>query len=187
MASTMTTSVLDGAEKFGFNRLKFYDSQTNLSGLIANLKKEIEASSSTNRLHILAAGPMEVLWRAVNASARSKRQYVTIISHSPWNNRHRDTPLLRHTDSHLKQLGVKWMQIAKQEPVLHTPDWSPWTWLQNAADHRLPWVHERMRLTGKADVSDAGMCYYLLTNDQNTTPAKLRAFFGGWASARLAS
>jgi hypothetical protein len=38
-----------------------------------------------------------------------------------------------------------------------------------------------MRTSGKADVSDSGMVYYLLTNDQNATPAKLRTFFRDWA------
>jgi hypothetical protein len=42
------------------------------------------------------------------------------------------------------------------------------------------WIYGRMRVTGKPDVSDAGVVYYLLTNDQDTTPSKLRDFFGSW-------
>jgi hypothetical protein len=34
-----------------------------------------------------------------------------------------------------------------------------------------------MRATGKPDISDAGMAYFLLTQDQHGTPAKLSAYF----------
>ena len=44
------------------------------------------------------------------------------------------------------------------------------------------WIYGRMRTSGKPDVSDSGVVYYLLTNDQNATPSKFRTFFGNWVS-----
>jgi hypothetical protein len=179
MASQMTRSTLGGADRFGFNRSRFFNAQTNLSGAINSLKNRINASSAANPLFVIAAGPMELLWQAVNAADAVKRPYVTIISHSVWNDTHADTSQMHHTKSDVLALGVQWVQIINQNSRLHTKsDWLPWSWLQTASDSRLRWVYNRMRVVGKADVSDAGMVYYLLTNDQSTTPGKLRQFFG---------
>src|SRR4029078_2668827 len=86
MYQQQTYATLGAADRFGFNRAKFFDCQKNLSGGIANLRNQINVSTASNPLYIIAAGPMEFLWRTINGSNASRRQYVTIISHSPWNN-----------------------------------------------------------------------------------------------------
>jgi hypothetical protein len=193
----MKKSTLGAAERFGFNRAKFFDCRRNLAAALSNLRNQINLSSASNPLLVIAVGPMEVLWRAVNVSEPAKRQYVTVISHTQWNATKTYPPTMRHTRADVEALGVNWIQIKNQNDRLWTrnadgsPDWSPWFWLRDAARARMRWIYQRMRIsaaardgsgrTGKADVSDAGVVYYLLTNDQNATPSKLRTFFGNWA------
>jgi hypothetical protein len=182
----MKTSTLGAAGRFGFDRAKFFDCRNNLEGAITSLKNQINASTSSNRLFIIAVGPMEVLWRAVNASNTAKRQYVTVISHTNWNANTTYPPTMTHTRADVEALGVKWIQIKDQNTGLYTknadgsPNWSPWSWLQSASQARMRWIYGRMRVTGKPDVSDAGVVYYLLTNIQNATPYDLRNFFLNW-------
>ena len=81
----MRTSTLGAADRFGFARAKFFDCRTNLLAAINNLRNQIDLSTSSDPIFIIALGPMEVLWRAVNVSDPAKRQYVTVISHTNWN------------------------------------------------------------------------------------------------------
>ena len=181
----MRTSTL-AADRFGFARAKFFDCRRNLPAAIASLRHQIDISTSSDPLFVIAAGPMEVLWRAVNASALAKRQYVTVISHSQWNNEKTYPPTMLHTRADVEALGVNWIQIKNQNPRLYTKNadgssnWSPWFWLRDASQARMRWIYGRMTVSGKPDVSDSGMVHYLLTNDQDATPAKLRSFFGDW-------
>jgi hypothetical protein len=183
----MKTSTLGAADRFGFSRAKFFDCRSNLQAAIGNLRNQIDLSSASNPLFIIAVGPMEVLWRAVNASNSAKRQYVTVISHTNWNATKTYPPTMLHTRADVEALGVNWIQIKDQNPGLYTRNadgsnnWSPWFWLRDAARASMRWIYGRMRTSGKPDVSDAGVVYYLLTNDQNATPSKLRTFFRDWA------
>ncbi len=182
----MQTSTLGAADQFGFARSKFFDCRTNLQGVISNLRNQIDLSSSSNPLFILALGPMEVLWRAVNVSNPAKRQYVTVISHTKWNATKIYPPTMLHTRADVEALGVHWIEIKDQNTRLYTRNadgsnsWSPWFWLRDAAQARMRWIYGRMRSSGKPDVSDSGVAYYLLTNDQNGTPSKFKTFFGDW-------
>ena len=149
----------------------------------------LNASTSLDPLFIIAVGPMEVLWRAVNASNSAKRQYVTVISHTNWNATETYPPTMTHTRADVEALGVKWIQIKDQNGGLYTrnPDqsanWIPWFWLRDAAQARMRWIYSRMRISGKPDESDSGVVYYLLTNDQNASPYRLRNFFLNWVTS----
>jgi hypothetical protein len=184
----MRTSTLGAADRFGFARAKFFDCRTNLPAAINNLRNQIDISTSSDPLFIIALGPMEVLWRAVNVSDPAKRQYVTVISHTNWNANTTYPPTMTHTRADVEALGVNWVQVTDQNPRLYTrnadgtPNWSPWEWLRTAVQARMRWIHSRMTVSGKPDVSDSGVVYYLLTNDQNATPSKFRNFFGRWIS-----
>ena len=63
---------------------------------------------------------MEVLWRAVNVSDPTKRQYVTVISHTNWNATKTFPPTMTHTRADVEALGVNWIQITDQNPRLYT-------------------------------------------------------------------
>jgi hypothetical protein len=183
----MRISTLGAADRFGFDRSKFFDCQTNLAGAIDNLRNEINASTLRDRLFVVAVGPMEVLWRAVNAADPAKRQYVTVLSHTEWNATRTFPPQSTHTRAHVEALGVRWIQLNNQNARLYTrhpngsPNWLPWNWLRFAAQENLRWIYGRLLATGKPDASDAGVVYYLLTNDRNASPWRLRNFFVGWS------
>ena len=173
---------MQGLQRFGFDPAGFYDLQRNLGGGIGNLRKEINASSETNPLYIIAGGPMEFLWRTLKASDPAKRRYVTVISHSPWNNERLWPPAMTHDWRDVQALGVKWVQIADQNRLFHTKDsWIPYRYMRNSVHPGLRLVWERMMISGKPDISDAGMAYYLVTGDQGGTPDDLRRFMGSWA------
>lgn len=180
MARQMRTGALEGARRFGFNQSVFFDDQQNVNRAVNNLKNVINASSANNRLCLIVAGPMEVAWRGLNAATPNKRQFVRVISHSNWNNRHQDTPQMNHDWKDVQRLLAKnnhFIQIKNQNNGLNTnKNWSPWSWMENSNDGNLRWVYSRMRASGKSDISDAGMVYWLLNGDQNGNANKLRNY-----------
>jgi hypothetical protein len=187
MYTQMTQGTLLAAERFGFDLSKFHDLQTDLAGGIGNLLQQINQSSATDPLFILAAGPMEFLWRAISGSDPAVRRYVTVISHSAWNNNRVWLPAMTHTAEDLQALGVTWVQISDQNVGFNTkPDWAPWYWLRDAAHLRMQHLYDRMQIAGKPDMSDAGMAFFLMTGDQDGTAEKLRTYFGDWARPLIA-
>lgn len=178
--------------RFGFDIDRFYNAQIDArreAGL-ANLRAEAERSTADDPLFILAQGPMEFLWRALNGIPAETLRHVTVISHSRWNDLRVWPPDMTRNHEDVRALGVNWLRITDQNAIggrrlLNTgQDFLPWEWLRTAADERLRWVHERKVLTQKGDVSDAGMAYFLVTGDPYGTPAKLRAFFGDWVDGQ---
>ena len=91
--TAMQRSAVETAKKYGgFDLSKFVNAKANQSSAIQKLTDEINKSTSTDPLWIIAAGPMHVVGTALSRAASSRRQYVTIISHSSWNNYHSDRP-----------------------------------------------------------------------------------------------
>src|SRR5262249_20103450 len=110
-------------------------------------------------------------------------RYVTVISHSRWNNERVWPPEMTHDWRDVQALGVTWVQIADQNRLLNTKtDWSPWHYMCDSAHAGLQLVWERLMVMRLAAISDARMAYFLLTGDEDGTPQKLRQFLGSWAS-----
>lgn len=162
----MQTSVDGGCDRFGENRGLFYSRDA------AALVPLINRASSRARLLVVLAGPAELLWQAKQAADPSHWRYVTVMSHSRWNETHKEPGT--HTLADCQPAAV-W-RIPDQNARLRT-DYSRWTWLK--LDARLAWVYDRAVATGKAqfDVSDAGMIFTLLTGNQTGTPEDFRAQF----------
>jgi hypothetical protein len=181
MASEMVTSANGAASRWGFSSSILFDCQQNLSGAIASMRDAINASSAQSRLYLLCAGPMEVCWRGINASDPSKRQYVTAVSHSTWNDEFTNQEMA-HTWTDIQNSGVQTIHIIDQNQGLATweGDWywlrdssiEAWRWLYN---RRGPWYANRQLY----DVSDAGMMYFVITGvgDQNGDFNKFRNVF----------
>ena len=72
----------------GFNLDVFINAKAHTTAAVAALTAQINASSAGNPLWIIGAGPMEMIGMALSASDPGKRQYVTVVSHSEWNNYH---------------------------------------------------------------------------------------------------
>jgi hypothetical protein len=175
----MSYSINRSISLYGLRRSVFFDAQRRLDAAIENLRRQIDRSSSSDRLFIIAAGPMELTYRAVKRASPAKRSYVTVISHSNCNNKRQDPPQMTHNYLDVRRLGVKWLQIPDQNPRLYTNGFQSWHWMRDARDSRLRFLYGRMTATGKPDVSDAGMVYFLLRNDPRPTPDKLRRLLSG--------
>lgn len=88
----MRISALGSKKWFGFNNTKFICAVDNAEIAYNAMRDVINASSADDPLIIIAAGPMQVVGEAMNRADKDKRQYVTLLSHSQWNNRHSDNP-----------------------------------------------------------------------------------------------
>lgn len=96
----MRESALRGQEWFGFDNTNFVCAVDNAEVAYTALRDEINQSSAEDPLIIIAAGPMQVVGEAINRADIDKRQYVTLVSHSIWNNRHSDNPSKKYWDVH---------------------------------------------------------------------------------------
>ena len=96
----MKLSALGSKEWFNFNNTKFICAVDNAYIAYEAMKDVINESSQDNPLLIIAAGPMQVVGEALNRSERDKRQYVTILSHSEWNNKHANSSDKKVWDIH---------------------------------------------------------------------------------------
>lgn len=193
----MRISALGAQSRFGFNRSVFFDDIANIGGAVNNLKNAINASSAGNRLFVILAGPSEVLWRGMNAADQNKRTFVTVISHSFFNEFHANDAhtgqpnhgqpnhrRLRRTITNVRNLGASFRRIANQNDYWNTHlggrgSFGALSWMENHQDENLRWVFTRIRRSGRADYSDAGMVYFLITGDDTANTAAQRNFFAG--------
>ena len=96
----MRESALGGQKWFDFQNSTFICAVDNAVVAYNALRDEINKSSAENPLFIVAAGPMQVVGEAINRAQLEKRQFVTVISHSEWNNRHADQHSKQEWDVH---------------------------------------------------------------------------------------
>jgi len=172
----MTNSSREGASLFGFDNTRIYDDITQLSASVRSLKNECDMSTSDDPLFIIAAGPMETVWRSIAESQATKRKHVYVISHHWWNDGHYHAPNV-HRKQDVQALGINWIQITDQNVGFKTGSMSDFTWLRNG-DPKYEWLYDRIETSGKPDVSDAGMLYWLITGDMNGNVQKSREFMG---------
>ena len=180
--STQETARLYG----GFDLTRFVNARAERDRAVEMLLSEINVSTATNPLWIIAAGPMDIVGRALSAADSNRRKYVTLISHSKWNDEHADRP--GKTEQHS---GWTWNEIGrlKSPPnMTHLPDQNNalktshstyYSW-RDSTDERLQWLWNRNVVAGKdwPDCSDAGMTFWLATgqtSDQRVTPGELKA------------
>jgi hypothetical protein len=189
-------SVIGAGSRFGFNSSKFFSAYDNPTSAVNNLRNEINASTASNPLYVILAGPVEVLYRALVDSNPSARNYVTVISHHWWNDYY-DVFVLPgdpvHQDKgkqHLIALGVNWIQIKDQNvglsvggnspAPLSDPRWDPYRWLDTSSDPNLNWLWERLLAVGRPDPSDAGMVFFLFTGSETAVPGPNSTFPSGF-------
>ena len=150
-----------------------------------NLTEQINRSTDQGPLYLIAAGPMELIYRALAASEQEARKHVTIISHHDYNEYfkarlwHRNWNDVKKLVPDIGYLRIK-DQNGSKGSGLKGNSMSDFQWLQDHADARLNWVYDRVA-AGKPDVSDSGMLTWLLGingNDETITIAELREWFG---------
>lgn len=191
----MRISALEGKTQFGFDKTNFIEAVANPNAAYSAMTAEINKSTADDPLFIVAAGPMQVVGKAINDAQESKLKYVTILSHSRWNDRHSDNP--NNWENHS---GWTWDEIentfkSKGLNVVHITDQnggtgydglraarSKFDWIKNSSARNNPiykagswdWLYARQETVikgGEFDPSDAGMIVYLLTGIEKTEPS----------------
>lgn len=196
----MRESALGGQKWFGFDNTKFICAVDNPEVAYNAVRDEINKSSKKNPLIIIAAGPIQVVGEGINRADKGKRQFVQIISHSEWNNKHAKKPSDKeptHTgwtfqdiiDTFSTEAGgnLKCIQITDQNggndyDGFNAPI-TKFDWIKNSTARNnkaykpgaWDWLYSRQETCIKSkglnfDPSDAGMIVYLLTGIEKTEP-----------------
>lgn len=174
----MTDSVLGAGKRFGFDTSRFYDDTVpkQLREGTENLTAEINASTPDDELWLVLAGPMETAWLALDAADPEARKSVKCLSHGDWNETHGKTDHGGHSYDDLVDLGCQDVEIPDQNSNLGPTNMSDWDFLKDG-DENLVWLYSRLALLGNADVSDAGMDYFVITGDKDGSRSDLRSLF----------
>ena len=181
----MWLSAMGGQIRWGFERGRFFDAAIDPAAAVSHLTKQINQSTKTDPLYLIAAGPMELIYRALEAADRDARSHVTIVSHHNYNESfkprlwHRNLNDIRALDPEIGYLRIKDQNGKKGGGLKGTAD-SDFDWLKEHADPNLNWVYDRI-VAGKPDVSDAGMLAWLIGingTDEVVTIAEMQSWFG---------
>ncbi len=205
----MKLSVEGAVERFDFKFCQVIAAVDEPGEAYQAMADEMAKSTATDPLYIIAAGPMEVLGNAfeiANEANPEALNYITVISHSDFNNNHADNPR-DDEDSHngwtwdeMKALygtKVNFNRISDQNGTgtgsevyttkdkFSAPDWTYWAWMGDHVDPNVQWVYTRGKsVLSKADYSDAGMAYYMFADldgvrgDEMGDPEKLQLWIG---------
>ncbi len=181
----MWLSAMGGQNRWGFDRKRFFDAANDPSGAVTHLTSVINQSTAEDPLYLIVGGPMELIYRALEAADGSARQHVILVSHHNYNEYFK--PRLWHRNwNDVQELvpGIGYLRIKDQNgnngSGLKGSANSDFDWLKNHADSNLNWVYERIT-AGKPDVSDAGMVSWLIGingKDEVVTIAEMRDWFG---------
>jgi hypothetical protein len=188
----MQDSTAGTAQRYGgFNMGVFINAKQNPNAAVDKLTAAINASTSTNPLSIIAGGPMEVIGRALAKAASSKRKYVTIISHSTWNETHADKPWSNESPQHRGWTLNEIRNMGSPPAIKDLPDqnsglttsFSAFHVWRDSSDSKLRWLWQRIQMQNSnvnyADISDAGMIAWLVdgrrTRDEQASATEIKA------------
>ena len=155
------------ASRWGhFKHLDFYNCRQEQTTAVHHLRDQVNASSATDRLYIVAAGDPDIISLALTDAESDKRQHVSVITHQP------DLAGKDDDLSGIVALGAQELRIPNQNNDLSMP-LSTWHWAREHSDPRIRWLWDRGvvaeqdpnydLIRGKFDCSDAGMVYYWAT------------------------
>lgn len=189
----MKEGVEGAIKRWNFNKNIFFDVGTQQKQAIQHLKKEIEKSTKENPLYFINMGPSEFLYQAIELVLKDGKEktlsFVHILSHSNYNDNHLRRPNHHTIDQVIALSGnrVQFKRIKDQnkknnpnEGWSSNHDWTVWNWLKTHQNEDIAWIWKSMKKhkEKRADISDAGMVYYLLTGDEDGNPSKFQTFLG---------
>lgn len=189
----MYIGVKGGLERFPLNPDLFFDCTKKYDEAKESLKAEIKKSKKRDPLYYIHMGPSEFFYQCVDEVIQEggikSLSHVYVVSHSGYNDNH-----LRRTYHHTMQQAIDLSEgrinykRIKDQNAMNNPDqlwcskenFSVWYWMRDSEDPNIRWIYERMLVNrkGHADISDAGMLYYLLVGDEDGSPEKFREFLG---------
>lgn len=185
-SQNMRTTASGIISQFGYDSDILYDYERRGSSSTNKMALEIEKSTSANPLWIIAGGPMETVWRALE-KATGGFNNVTIVSHSTWNQNHThcsDAHDWNDLKSKYQSRGVFFIEncegacsgpgdLNDQNAKLSNHP-NNWYWMRDSNKAHNRWIYSRNPFSTKFDPSDAGMSYYLISggpyNGGNKTP-----------------
>ncbi len=189
----MNLHVRDGIRRLHYSPSIFFDVTANENKAINHLAKEIAKSTADNPLYFIHMGPSEFFYQAVKQCVDSDKKealaHVYVISHSGYNDNHLRRPY-HHTleqaitlsDGKINYKRIKDQNGQWDPNVLWNSleDTKVWEWMLESKDTNINWLYETMshHPQGHYDISDCGMVYYLLTGDEDGSPAKFKALLG---------
>ena len=181
MEQQMVESVEETARRIGYDMSRIYNDQRDLSGSVNSIAQAINASSATNRLCFVVAGPHGVAYRGIAQADPSKFQHVTMISHSNWNDTHDDADNIYNLADIKRDFpGLNFQAIRDQNGTngLGTSvGEEAWAWMKSSSDAGTRWVGEVIDNANiRGDVSDSGMMWYVLQGDEFGNPTKFRDY-----------
>src|SRR5688572_81645 len=185
-------SVRGAAKRFGLPATVIFNDSRELDAAIKNIRNAVNASSATDPLYFIIAGPMEVPWRGINAADPDRRKHVHCISHTVWNDLFfwdTGNRQITHHRRDLIDLGVQWVQILNQQGLGTCPEpkhgpcpqekWALWDWMRDSKNPDVAWLYERLEAMGRPDCSDSGMVYFLLTGNEKASVQNLNDLLHG--------
>ncbi len=187
----MNIGVQSGIKRFRMNKKVFFDVPQSERKAIKSLAKEMAKSTADNPLYFLHMGPSEFFYQCVKECVDKGKvealKHVYVISHSGYNDNHmrRDYHHTMEQAIEYSKGAINYTRIKDQNSKWSTTagwnslkDFSVWYWMRDSKDHNIQWLYERLQQHsgGVADISDAGLLYYLITGDENGNPEKFRQF-----------
>lgn len=181
----MWLSAMGGQSRWGFEAGVFFDAANDPEGAVAHLRRAINVSTATDPLFIIVAGPMELIYRALEGADERARAHVYLVSHHDYNEYFKPRLWQRNwNDVRALAPEVGYVRIQDQNghkgSGLKGQSWRDFDWLQHHRDPNLQWLYGRVA-AGKPDVSDAGMVAWLIGisgEDERVTLPEMEEWFG---------
>ena len=189
----MEISTSGAISRWGYNSNIFFDVTLKLDAARTHLKNEIAKSTAQDPLYYIHMGPSEFLYQAVeeaiNDGVTDAFNHVYIVSHSGYNDNHKRRNS-HHTMEQVRSKAGDRMNYKriKDQNGANDPNklwnagsnFSVYHWIRDHKDKTIPFIYERMEAHpgNKADPSDCGMVYWLLTGDEDGNPIKFKNFIG---------
>lgn len=190
----MAEAVNGAIQRWDFDESLFFDVPENDSLAITHLADQIKITTASDPLFFIHMGPSEFFYRAVKQVIDSGNtdalSHVQVISHSGYNDDHLRR-YAHHTMSEAIALSgnrIKYKKIADQNACDNPnqlwcsgTDFTPFIWMEEHNDPNIQWLWSRLQFHpgGKgADISDAGMVFYLTMGDEFGNLAKFEEFIG---------
>ena len=178
-------SAMGGQSRWGFDSRRFFDAAIDPDAAVAHLTAEIDKSTADDPLYLIAAGPLELLYRALEGTKVAAREHVTIVSHHDYNEYFKPRLWQRNwNDIQVLAPKIGYIKIKDQNgwngSGLKGADDNDFAWLREHDDPNLNWVYDRIA-AGKPDVSDAGMLTWLVGingSDEVVTIPEMKEWFG---------